>query len=599
MAVAGFSCLNNKLLAASDFYTAAFPAEYGNVISGIYDVKLREGNNEKFEAMLGAGLLGTDFTVEGPLKKGYGGSYLINYRFSNIGLLQKLNLLEVDGVNTTFQDLNFKLVLPTKKAGKFSLFGVAGLDELYVKDLKPTTWITPGNGDMMPDKTQNFDKNNYLVNVGISHIFNINSRSYIRTSVVYSGTGMNDDVFESKRVTPQIEILNYSSRIQSSTYTGVVKYNNKINAMNTIQIGAKYSFINESNRQSQLENALTTNRFMLVDYNGDVSTLQNHATWKHYFNDRLTLITGLHNMNVLLNKKSTIEPRIAMNWRINNSNAINVGYGKHSTMESIHNYFTLLRLSDGSIAEPNKGLVLLKSDHYVLGYSNNITQGIKFKAELYYQNLYSLPVENDKTSCYSTINEGSDYRFVSLVNKGTGKNYGIEATLEKFFSNNCYFLINASVFDSKYKTLENIERNTKFNNNFVINALGGREFDKLGKKDNQTLAVNVKMFFSGGQRYIPLLRDAIGNLAVDPQNNEFWDYSKAYENKFENIFQLNVSVSYKINKNHITHELFLDLPNITNNKAKLYEYYDENKPDRIDYVRQMELFPNFMYRLYF
>jgi hypothetical protein len=86
--------------------------------------------------MLGAGLLGTDFTVEGPLKKGYGGSYLINYRFSNVGLLQKLNLLEVDRVNTTFQDLNFKVVFPTKKAGKFSFFGVAGLDKLYVEDLK-------------------------------------------------------------------------------------------------------------------------------------------------------------------------------------------------------------------------------------------------------------------------------------------------------------------------------------------------------------------------------------------------------------------------------------------------------------------------------
>jgi hypothetical protein len=153
-------------------------------------------------------------------------------------------------------------------------------------------------------------------------MFNINSRSYIKTSVVYSGTGMNDDVFELKIVAPETEILNYSSRIQASTYTGVIKYNNKINAKNTIQIGAKYSFINESNRQSQLDNASATNRFMLVDYNGDVSTLQNYVTWKHYFSDRLTLIAGLHNMNVLLNKKSAVEPRVSMNWRINNSNAI-------------------------------------------------------------------------------------------------------------------------------------------------------------------------------------------------------------------------------------------------------------------------------------
>ena len=99
--------LNNKLLAASDFYTGAFSPEYGDVLSGVYDVKLRPGNNEKFEAMAGVGFMGTDFTVEGPFKKGYAGSYLVNYRFSNIGLLQKIGLVNVDGVTTTFQDATF------------------------------------------------------------------------------------------------------------------------------------------------------------------------------------------------------------------------------------------------------------------------------------------------------------------------------------------------------------------------------------------------------------------------------------------------------------------------------------------------------------
>ena len=599
MAVAGFSCLNNKLLAASDFYTAAFPAEYGNVLSGIYDIKLREGNNENFEAMLGAGLLGTDFTVEGPLKKGYDGSYLINYRFSNIGLLQKLGLIsEVDGVSTTFQDINFKIALPTKKAGKFSFFGVAGLDKLQVKDLKSSTWITPGNNDMMPDVIQDFDKNNFLVNLGISHMFNITNRSHIKTSLIYSGTGMEDDVFEATKNISGFEKLNYSSDIKTSTYAGTIKYNNKINSKNTLQAGSTLSLVNEKNVQSQLENISAVNRFTLVDYHGNISILQNYATWKHNFNDYLTFIAGLHNMNVFLNNKSSIEPRVSVNWKINGTNAINAGYGKHSTMENIHNYFTLVKLNDGTIVEPNKNLDLLKSDHYVLGYNKNILRNMKLKVEMYYQNLYSLPVESDPTSSYSTINEGTDYRYVALENKGVGKNYGIEATLEKFFSNNYYFLINASLFDSKYRTLEKIERNTKFNSNFIFNTLGGKEFDKLGKKNNQTLSLNAKLFFRGGQRYIPLLRDAAGNLSVNPQANEFWDYSKAYDNKFENIFQLNLSVGYKINKQRVTHEIFLDLPNITNNRAKLYEYYDENEPLKIGYGRQMELLPNFAYRLY-
>jgi hypothetical protein len=600
-AIGGFSCLNNKLLAASDFYTGAFSPEYGGVLSGVYDLKLRAGNSEKFEAMTGIGLLGTDFTVEGPIKNGYAGSYLINYRFSNIGLIQKLGLVgDIDGVTTTFQDANFKVVLPTEKLGTFSFFGVGGLDNLLVKDVNPNLWITPGNNGMKPSILQDFDKRNYIANLGMNHTFIINNNSYTKTSLTYSGIGLIDDVYESTIIgTDTVDRkLNYSSNIKNSAYKGSISYINKINAKNIIHIGTEYSLIDENNNQSQLENDSTTTRFTLIDYRGDVTTLQNYITWKHNFDDNLTLVTGLHNMNVLLNNKSTIEPRIALNWRLDNTSSFHAGYGKHSTMENIHNYFSRIQQQDGSTIEPNKNLDLLKADHYVLGYDKSITDNVKAKVELYYQYLYNLPVENNTTSYYATINEGSDYKYVPLVNKGVGRNYGIEATVERFFDNHYYFLINGSLFNSKYKSLEGVERNTKFNSNYLFNLLCGKEF-VLGEKQNQTLTFNVKLFFSGGQRYVPLLRDANGNLAVDPANNRFWDYSKAYDNTLDNIFQLNLSVSYKFNTQNVTHEIFLDLPNITNQRGRLYEYYDASKPNKIGYVTQMQFLPNLMYRVYF
>ncbi len=600
--IGGFSCLNNKLLAASDFFTGSFSPEYGGVLSGIYDLKLRAGNNEKFEAIVGIGLMGTDFTIEGPFKKGYAGSYLMNYRFSNIGLIQKLGLVgDIDGVTTTFQDANFKFVLPTEKIGTFSFFGVWGLDNLLIKDVDPTLWITPGDNGMKPNFTQDFDKNNYMANLGINHKFVINSNSYTNISFTYLGRGLNDDVFESRIIEHDTvdRKLNFSSDIKTSTYKGVIKYFNKVNTENLIQIGTEYALLNENNNQSQLGNDSTNSRFVLINYKGNITTLQNYISWKHSFNSDITLVTGLHNMNVLYNHKSTIEPRIAINWKLDNSSSIHAGYGKHSTMENLHNYFARVLLPDGNIVEPNKNLDLLKADHYVLGYDKSISENLKAKVELYYQYLYHLPVENNKTSYYSTINEGSDYKYVPLVNQGIGNNYGVEATLEHFFSNHYYFLVNGSVFDSKYKSLEGIERNTKFNTNFLFNLLFGKEFDKLGAKENQTLTLNAKIFISGGQRYIPLLRDVNGNLDVDPKNNRFWDYNKAYNNKLDNIYQLNLSVSYKICTQNITHEIFLDLPNITNRRSRLYEYYDENKPNKIGYVTQMQFLPNLMYRVYF
>ena len=330
-----------------------------------------------------------------------------------------------------------------------------------------------------------------------------------------------------------------------------------------------------------------------------MSTLNNFVSWKHRFNENITIVAGIHNMNVLYNHKSTIEPRLALNWKVNKTTTISAGYGKHSTMESVHNYFARVSQPDGSVTEPNKNLDLLKADHYVIGFEKRFGENLRLNIESYYQNLYNLPVENIDTSYYSTINEGTDFRYVELVNKGKGKNYGVEVTLERFFSKNYYYLINASIYQSKYQTLEGVERNTQYNNNYLVNILVGKEFAHRGKNKNQTLNLNAKVFFGGGQKYIPLLKDDKGNLAVDPANNKFWDYEKAYDVKFDDIYKVSLSASYKWNKQKVTHELFINLDNITNAMGKLSEYYDANKPGNIEYVKQFGLFPNLMYRLYF
>jgi outer membrane receptor protein involved in Fe transport len=304
-------------------------------------------------------------------------------------------------------------------------------------------------------------------------------------------------------------------------------------------------------------------------------------------------------MYVMLNQKNTIEPRIALNYQLNKSTSLSMGYGKYSTHEKAHNYFTKIQQPDGSFTEPNKELDILKADHYVAGFKKYFSENLVAKVEIYYQNLYDLPVEDIDTSYYCTINEGNDYQYVPLVNKGEGKNYGIELTLERYFDNNYYFVVNGSLYESKYKSLEGVWRNTMYNGNYMINLLLGKEFRELGKKHNKTLAVNIKSFVGGSQRYIPLLRDAEGNVAVDPENNQYWDYKKAYDNKLVHMYNVNASISFKINRSNSTHEIFLDLMNILHSKAHLSEYYDESQPDNIGYEKQMIFLPNVMYRVYF
>jgi len=604
------SILNNNILAASDFYTGAFSPEYGDVLSGVYDVKLRSGNNEKFEAVFGFGLLGTELTLEGPFKKDYGGSFLVNYRYSTIGLVSDLGLLDNISGALNFQDAAFKVVLPTKKAGVFSLYGMGGKSSFMLEDVTPALWETPGDQFMRAEIREDFDKAAQLFNVGIKHSLTVGKKGLLNSSMTYSQEGIDDDIFESGLVkifdgdgvflrdSVINKTLNFKSRLKKPSYRGSITYNHKFNARHKLQIGTKYTRFDYQFNQSQLDTG-KQNRVVLLDFAENISTVRNFITWKYRVHENLSIVSGFHNMNVLFNKKSTLEPRLALDWKLGPSSSIHAGYGKHSNMESIHHYFAKVTQPDGSVTEPNRDLDLLKAHHFVLGYEKRCGKNLRAKIEAYYQHLYNLPVENLDTSYFATIVEGLDFRYVDLVNKGSGKNYGLEITLEKFFSHQYYYLINASLYQSKYTPLDGIERNTPFNGNYLVNILCGKEFSKLGKRQNQTLGLNAKVFFGGGRKIIPLLRDVQGNLAVDPANNRYWDYSKAFENSIEDTYQVLVSASYKWNKKRATHELFLNLDNLTNNKGKIMEFYDPEKPNSIGHMTQFGFFPNLMYRVYF
>ena len=604
------STLNNNMLATSDFYTGAFTAEFGDVLSGVYDLKLRTGNNEKIEGVFGLGLIGTDLTLEGPLKKGYGGSFIVNYRYSTAGLIQDLGLVDVVDGEVKFQDAAIKVMLPTERYGTFSVFALGGLSNFTFEDVGPDVWSTPGDNNMRPDLFEDFDKKAHLLNTGLNHTINIGQNSYLKTTIAYSNEGIDDDVYENLFLRPgnpdeeavrdsvYDRRLNFDSNLDKSTFRTAVTFNTKLSAKSKLQFGTKYALFSLRDQQSHLTPD-GESRFTLVDFDGHLSTVRNYVSWKYRINPDLSFVSGIHNMNVLFNNKSTVEPRLAISWDINPKSTLYGGYGLHSTMESLHNYLTKVEQPDGSISEPNRKLDLLKAHHFVAGFKHRFGQNMRASVEVYYQDLYNLPVENLDTSYYSTINEGLDFRYLDLVNEGTGRNYGIELTLERFFSNNFYYLLNASLYESKYTSLEGVERNTLYNGNYLVNLLVGKEFVKRGKKRNQTLGLNAKVFFGGGRRILPLLRDSDGNLAVDPANNRYWDYTQAYVHKLENLYQVILSASYKWNKPQTTHELFLNLDNITDQKGRISEYYDEDEPGSVGHLTQFGFFPNLMYRVYF
>jgi hypothetical protein len=605
----GVSALNNNLLATSDFYTGAFSAEYGDVLSGVYDVKLRSGNNQQFQSILGLGILGTDVTLEGPFSKDYEGSFLANYRYSTIGLSSNIGLVDIEGGAPTFQDGAFKLSLPTKKSGSFSLFGLGGLSKVNLANFNPGTAPIPGNQSALETIRKDYDKRAFLLNSGLSHRLQISKNGSLTTLLSFSGNGIDEDIDQSDVIKIRDDAgqwlrdslankrSSYKSRLINTSYRASITYNNKLNARNRIEAGSKFVYNNSSYAQRFLNDS-TGVAVILSDFNEGIATLRNFVSWKYRAGNTVTIVAGIHNMNVLYNQKSTLEPRLAVRWNAGNKGTVNAGYGLHSTMDQVHNYFAKVKQPNGSYTEPNRNLGLLKAHHFVAGYEYRLTENLRIKAEGYYQHLYNLPVENSETSTYATINEGQDFRYVELVNQGKGRNYGIEMTIERFFDKNYYFLINSSLYRSKYTPLDGIERNTAYADNYLVNVLAGKEYTNLGRKHNKTIALNAKVFFGGGKKYIPLLRDDTGQIISNPENGAVWDYDKAYEGKIDDIYNVTFSASYKVNKRKTTHELFLNIDNITNRRSRISEFYDDSKPGSVGYFKQFGIFPNLMYRIY-
>ncbi|NJO69076.1 MAG: TonB-dependent receptor [Bacteroidetes bacterium] len=426
--------------------------------------------------------------------------------------------------------------------------------------------------------------------IGINHTLPLNQNSYLKLTFSASNNGSD---YESERI-DESDVFNFDGKgkWEKSSIRSALMFSSKINAKNRLMTGIKYTRhfydMKETYYNDEYDRIET-----VIDMQKQAGDLQTYFTWKYRMNDDITWVGGLHSMYFSLNKNLLLEPRLAMRWQISPNQAVNAGFGLHSKTESIVTYFTHVYAPDGSYSTPNTQLGLSKARHYVLGYEYRISANLNSKLDFYYQDLYNIPVENLDTSSFTILNSDEGYISKSLVSSGKGENYGIEYTLERYFVNNFYFLVTASLYESKYKALENKYRNTKYNGNYAVNFLTGKEF-KIGKGTRaNALGVNIKVFFTGGRRYIPVDLEA-----SQAKGETVYDYSRAWDNKLDDVKQVNFSLTYRINRPKASHEIILDVINITNEKARNWEYYNEYT-GKLDYYRQLNMIPNIMYRIHF
>ena len=191
------------------------------------------------------------------------------------------------------------------------------------------------------------------------------------------------------------------------------------------------------------------------------------------------------------------------------------------------------------------------------------------------------------------MNETDGYTTRNLVNEGTGKNYGVELTLERYLHNGLYYMSTVSLFRSLYTAMDGVERKSAFDNNYVANLIGGKEFTVGNTAKHKVLFVNAKLAVIGGKRYSPInLEESInaGTEVIDEVN--------PFSKKSDDIFRTDFSIGLRRNRKRTTTEWKLDIQNVLNNQTVVGEYYsDETKS--IQQNTQLGLLPTISYKISF
>ena len=577
---------SQHLLTSTDFYTGAFPADYGNTTGAVFDMRFRNGNTERHEQAIQMSFLGIDFAAEGPLSNTGRSSYIANYRYSSTGIINSfLNF----GAIPTFQDLSFKLNWKLKNGGQFNVFGLAGMSS---SSLTPQADTTTWNGQTSAFASYTSSK---TATAGISYLKPINDRTYFKSILV--GTGI--EAKQSRYYMRSDYVTRDTSRIGddfdfTTSWQGYInhKFSDRHSHRSGVIVSRMYSDVEFVQGIASTTDIGAYNLSDTVRYGEGSSFLtQAYSRSQYQITENLKLNAGVHMMSLAMTGEISIEPRLGLRYRIDKKSNVNFAYGLHSQMEP---FFTYISESyDPAIRQfrrKNGDLRFNKAHHFTLSYNNQLSQNWNFGAELYYQDQYNLVVGATLPVSRVAV---PDFRFEShdLNNGGVGTNYGLEMRIERGFSDGYFFMANTSLYESNYTANDGIKRNSMFNAGYIVNVVTGKEW-QLGRKRGKSnvLNLNVSASLCGPQYFT--------NVDLEESANRGYyiaDFANPNTEVQEALTLIDASIIYKKNKAKSSTIWTLQLSNLLNQRAITGNFYNRDD-ESLNFVYGTGLLPILSWR---
>ena len=577
-----FTSLNGTVLANSDFLTGAMPAEYGNALSGAFDMKMRVGNNTKYEHAVQVGTLGVDFASEGPLAKGSKASYLVNYRYSFLEIAKKLHAINMENETLDYQDLSFKLNMPTKKAGTFAVWFTGLIDHYENKVPDVSEWET------LWDMNDSWSRQKNCA-LGLNHTYRFKTGGTLHSSVAFTGAyrklGVSDYDAEMHQM-PNMAGRNSQWNVIIST-----QHQHKFSSRYTMQNGFEHQHLDF---HTWLDYIHYTGGplYRVYDSEGNTGLTRFYTNHKVALSRRLSAVAGVNVMWFNLNNQWLVEPRVSMQYKTSPSSTLSLAYAMNSRKETTDTYFVLS--TNPQRPTPNNDLGLTRSHHISASFAQRLGDNAMLKIEPYWQWLFDVPVELGST--YSILNHRLFFQDRALVNEGAGRNYGIDFTLERYLKDGFYGMITATLFKSEYRDAQGQWHHSRHDRRYITNILGGKEW-MVGKTKKNVFGVNVRFTLMGGDRYTPIPADITFEDVMKrpdksiPEIDGVDPYTKQKGMNLGSAF----SVKYTINKRHTSHHFILEYLQIKTFQGQTFDLRTHEIVDKFTSLT----FPNIAYRVEF
>jgi hypothetical protein len=584
----GVNILSAQLLGDSYFFNGNHPIQYGNGLGGILDMRLRTGNDEKREYTAQIGLIGVDLAAEGPFSEDYAASYLVNYRYSTLGLLSQMGV-QLGDEKVSFQDLSFNISLPTENLGHLTIFGMFGASSNVFEAQRDTAvWA------IQKDRRDIYFKSK-MGAFGVTYNVPVADKALWKTTFAISSTTSNREDYRLEN--------DYSRRIISIDD----RRETKLSFASILQ----YRFSNKAT----LKTGLNATQYVPILRTGEFITpdsvhiymegFSQNWLYRPYANLQYNPITqlqfnfGLGYAYYVANNTSSVEPLFSVKYNFKRDQAVSFAYRLQSQLQSPTVYFganitSNIFFPDQGNFGYNQQLEMTKAHHLGLAYQTNVLDKLNIDAELYYQQLFDVPIIDNGVSTFSALNLLDEIIEDTLVSAGTGRNYGLEVTVQKFMEDGYYLLLTSTLYESKYTAADDIERDTRFNGNYALVLSGGKEFQWQSKKGNvRVLGVNLKMAYLGGFRVTPI------DVAQSAKAREtIFIENQAFSEQLPNYFKTDFRIYFKKSHPKYTTTLALDLQNMTNQQNIAYYYYDTEQTAIVT-KNQLGLIPLLIYRVEF